>query len=857
MGDADARFRHQLGKIGGALLDALHVVVQVVDLAATLQFPQYRLAYHRRFVLAHEGLDGEPLGGRGGDDGEIPHAGHRHVEGAGNGGGGEGEDIHVGAQRLDLLLLAHPEAMLLVDDEQAQILEGELGAEQLVGADDDVHLALGHLLHHGALLLGGAEAAQHLHPHRPVGEAVAEVVVVLLGEQGGGHQHGHLLAAVHGHKGRPHRHFGLAKAHVAAHQPIHALGLTHVAEHGVDGIELILGLLEREARGKLAVGLPVVFEGKAVTGCPHGIDIQQLGRHVPHLLGRLAPRLDPGLAAELVAGRVVRAGVAADQVQTGDRHEQLVAAGVFQGQKLGGQAAGIDGLEPQIATDPVIQVHHRLALGQLAQVSDHRIRAQVLALVPLALAADLAAQQFGLGDEGKGRLAGLLQQEAPLQGTDQQPVARIAREEGVEGGKLPGLQVDPCEQIPEPLAPPLGLHRKQGAPGKALQEAVKGQQGLFLAVVELQIRQGGEGQILLTRSAVNGRFLQPHGAIVPEGGEELLHRQIDLLGRQQGTGVVPAPVFIALADVVPEALGRGVDLPHGEQQGVAWQVVKQAGGLVEEERKVVFDAGGPAPLAHLLIDGALGPGDLELFAILATKQLDGPLVGGKFPGGQEAHRLHRLAGALGLGVERADGVHLVVEKIDAIGAAAPHGEEIQQGAAGGEFAVLQHLFHRHVARLRQTPAQLLQVEALAACDHQAVFVEISLGRRAQHQGGDGHDEHAVAHLRQLVEGLEALGDDVLVGREAVVGQGLPVREQQHRAILIRQQEPQFLFKAQGARGIGGDQQDGSSGFPGEAGGNQRQAAADQLAERCLLARFGGQGGEGHWHHRSLLLLAFF
>lgn len=73
-------------------------------------------------------------------------------------------------------------------------------------------------------------------------------------------------------------------------------------------------------------------------------------------------------------------------------------------------------------------------------------------------------------------------------------MARIAHQEGVEGGKLPGLQVDPCKQIPEPLAPPLGLHRKQGAPGKALQEAVKGQQGLLLAVVELQIRQGARGR---------------------------------------------------------------------------------------------------------------------------------------------------------------------------------------------------------------------------------------------------------------------------------------------------------------------------------------------------------------------------
>ncbi|MNS01600.1 hypothetical protein D3C72_328850 [compost metagenome] len=854
VGDADARLRHQLGEIAGALLDALHVVVQVVDLTAALQFPQHRLAHHRRLVLAHEGLDGEPLGGRGGDDGEIPHAGHRHVEGARDRGGGEGEDVHVGPQRLDLLLLAHPESVLLVDDEQPQILEGEVGAEQLVGAYDDVHLAIGQLLQDAGLLLGGAEAAQHLHPHRPVGEAIAEVVVVLLGQQGGGHQHGHLLAAVHRHEGRPHGHFGLAKAHIAAHQPVHALGLAHVAEHRIDGIELILGLLEREAGGKLAVALLVVLEGKAGPRRAYGIDIEQLGGHVAHLLRRLAPRLDPGLAAELVAGGVIRPRVTADEVEVGDRHEQLVATGVFQGEELGGQAAGIQGLEPEIAADPVIQMHHGLALGQLAEVADHRIRAQVLALLPLPLASDLAAEQLGLCDEGQGLCPGGFEQEAPLQRADQQAMTRLAPDELLEGGELLGLQLDPRQQIAEPLAPPLGLHREQGAAGKALQELAEGQQGLLLAVIELQVGQGGDGQVVLARAAVGGGLLQAHGTILAQRRKQLLHRQVNLLGRQQGAGIVPAPVFIALAYVVPEALGRRVDLPHGEQQGVVRQVVKQAGGLAEEERQIVFDAGGPAPLAHLLIDGSLRPRQLELLAELSAKQLDGGLVGGKFPGGQQAHRLDRLAGALALGIEGADGVHLVIEEVDAIGAAAAHGEEIQQGAAGGELAVLQHLLHRHIARLGQTPPQLLQVEALAAGHHQAVFVEIGLGRRAQHQGGDGHYQHAAAHLRQPVEGLEALGDDVLMGGEGVVGQGFPVREHQHRAALVGQQVLQLLFEAQGTRGIGSHQQDGAVGLPGEAGGNQRQAAADQLAQGQFLARFGGQGGEFHWHRSILLTL---
>ena len=257
-------------------------------------------------------------------------------------------------------------------------------------------------------------------------------------------------------------------------------------------------------------------------------------------------------------------------------------------------------------------------------------------------------------------------------------MARLARHEGLKGGELLGLQGYARQQIAEHFPPSFGFHYEQGAAREAVQKLVQRQHGLLFAVIQLQLRQRGYGEIMLAGSAVGGGFLQPHGAIVTEGGKQLLHRQVDLLGWQQGAGVVPAPVLIALAYVVPEALGRGIDIPHCEQQGVVRQVVEQAGGLMEEERQIVFDAGGPAPLAHLLIDGAFRARQLELFAKLPTEQLDGGLVGGEFPGGQQADRLDRFAGTLGLGIERTDGVHLVIEKVDAIGAVAAHGKEIEQ-----------------------------------------------------------------------------------------------------------------------------------------------------------------------------------
>jgi hypothetical protein len=54
------------------------------------------------------------------------------------------------------------------------------------------------------------------HLDGPVGEAVREVLIVLLGQQGRRHQHRCLLAGGHGYEGRKHAHLRLAEAHVAA-----------------------------------------------------------------------------------------------------------------------------------------------------------------------------------------------------------------------------------------------------------------------------------------------------------------------------------------------------------------------------------------------------------------------------------------------------------------------------------------------------------------------------------------------------------------------------------------------------------------------------------------------------------------
>ena len=91
-------------------------------------------------------------------------------------------------QLLDPLLVLHPEALLLVDHQQAEVVEAHVAVEQPVGADDDVDRAGAQPLHDLLGLGVGEEARQHLDPHRVGGEAVGEGLEVLLGEQRGRHE---------------------------------------------------------------------------------------------------------------------------------------------------------------------------------------------------------------------------------------------------------------------------------------------------------------------------------------------------------------------------------------------------------------------------------------------------------------------------------------------------------------------------------------------------------------------------------------------------------------------------------------------------------------------------------------------
>ena len=147
-------------EVGGGLLDRVHAVVDEEDLAVAQQLAAYGGGDLAVLVGADVGQHRVTLLGRRRDRGHLADAGDRHLERARDRRRAHREHVDAGAQPLHLLLVLDAEPLLLVDDDQAEVLDPDVGVEQAVGADHDVDRAVGEAVDDLLGLLVGLEAAQ-------------------------------------------------------------------------------------------------------------------------------------------------------------------------------------------------------------------------------------------------------------------------------------------------------------------------------------------------------------------------------------------------------------------------------------------------------------------------------------------------------------------------------------------------------------------------------------------------------------------------------------------------------------------------------------------------------------------------
>ena len=228
-----------------------------------------------------------------------------------------------------------------------------------------------------ALLPGSAKAAERGDVERKLGHPLGERAAMLLAENRRRHEHGHLIAGVDRFERRPHRHFRLAVADVAAEQPIHRPLDLHVVLDGGDGGELV----GRFAVGKRGVEflLPGGVGGKRMPGRDDRTACNcsmSTARSVTAFFGRFL-LLGPQPAADLGQRRLgfAAADVFLHQLDIDRRHVDFRAAVEFELQMLFDLLVLFQQLQPAIAADAVRQVDDIIPFAQIQKAVDHAARA--------------------------------------------------------------------------------------------------------------------------------------------------------------------------------------------------------------------------------------------------------------------------------------------------------------------------------------------------------------------------------------------------------------------------------------------------------------------------------------------------
>ena len=241
------------------------------------------------------------------DDRQVAHARQRHLQRARDRRGGHREDVDADRELLQPLLGRDAEALFLVDDEQPEVLEGDVLREEPVRADDEVELS-GRQGRAGPSRVSAAVrkretissfAGNGANRSLIVSKCCAASTVV-------GARMRDLLAVHDDLERRPHRHLGLPEADVADEQAgpsASACSRSSLTSRTARSWSSVSS--NGNAASSSACHRPVGGERVAGRRAAPGVELEQLLRH---RLDRLAdPALDllPASAAQLVEDRVM------------------------------------------------------------------------------------------------------------------------------------------------------------------------------------------------------------------------------------------------------------------------------------------------------------------------------------------------------------------------------------------------------------------------------------------------------------------------------------------------------------------------------------------------------------------------
>ena len=243
--------RQVVGHLGRGLhvdfVRFLHERVDDVGLTAGVQLVAYervdliasRLGFRRR-------LDRDASRWQLADDGHVEIAVERQRERPGNGRRRHHEHVRQQPLIAQRRTLEDTEAMLLVDHDEAKLVESNVALHESVRADHEMDRSCLDLRELAAALPARRGSGEQCDAERRAGEEPREVEEMLLRQNLRRGHEGDLQAVFHGDDRRQQRDDGLARADVALQQPIHRMRTLEVVDDFLQRALLSVRQLERQ-----------------------------------------------------------------------------------------------------------------------------------------------------------------------------------------------------------------------------------------------------------------------------------------------------------------------------------------------------------------------------------------------------------------------------------------------------------------------------------------------------------------------------------------------------------------------------------------------------------------------------------
>ena len=282
--------------------------------------------------------------------------------------------IHVPLHLLDLLLVGHTKALLLIYDQKPQILEGNILGQKPVGTNDNIHFAPLELFNGLFLLCGCAEPRHHFHIDRIISQSFPDGIVMLLCQYGGWHQKCHLFIVIYRLEGSPNRHFCLTVPHIAADQTVHHPAAFHIPFCRRNSFQLICRLLIRKHLLELCLPDGVRTEPVSRLLLTLCVQLHQLSGNLLNCSTDSGLCLFPFHGVELVKLWLfgcILTGILLQNIQCRCRNVKIPTVSILNFDEILGNIVYLDLLNTTVNTETVVLMNHKISYIEFIKALDH------------------------------------------------------------------------------------------------------------------------------------------------------------------------------------------------------------------------------------------------------------------------------------------------------------------------------------------------------------------------------------------------------------------------------------------------------------------------------------------------------